>query len=151
MLSLFMSQRGPSEVVHECGCAGEAARYSGIFHLSGMIPGIHGMMPFVDLVDVSFSWSYHLECHKYLFIPVHFFQSHSILSHPLTPIHSFVLYSRSTPQRQGSFLAPGRENMPVAASVRLLPWRWDGPIIYPAISVRGAFMRARMRIVKSRY
>ena len=106
-----MSQRGLSEVVHECECVGEATRYSGIFHLSGMVPGIHGMMPFVDLVDVSFSWSYHLECHKYLFIPVHFFRSHSILSHPLTPIHSFVLYSKSTPQRQGRFLAPGRENM----------------------------------------
>ena len=145
---------------YECECVGEAARYSGIFHPSGMVPGIHRMMPFVGLVDVSLLRSYHSKCHKYLvshpvvpssFDYIHLFQSHSILSHPLIPLHSFILYSRSTPQRHGSFLAPGHENMHVAASVRLLPWRWDGPIIYLAISVRGAFMRAGMRSFKSRY
>ena len=56
------------------------------------------------------------------------FRATTFLSHPPPPVYSFNFTPGLCCYKHGSFLALGYENMPVQASIRCWPWRWDSPI-----------------------
>ena len=88
-------------------------------------------------------WYICLSCTwQWLFIRFDLFQSHSILAHPPSPVYSFIFHSRSMLlQAWEFFLALGYEHMPVQASIRCWPWRWDSPITAIYVICMPSFVR----------